>query len=339
MNRKGLDYSKMTIEERKQMVEHLYIIYPRNRDILDEFEYCRRHAKVAAEAEGMLLEGSTGMGKTTLCKYYMLNSPRKVTEDGTFVPVLFAKVEVPASPKSLVTTLLKALGDPIPDKGSVVSQTIRLKGLIADCGTELIFLDEFQHFIDRDSKKVLKTISDWLKNLMEDTKVPIILIGMPYSHAILDAEGNEQLQRRFSERISLEPFEWSNLEGRKNFRKFLQIIDEKLPLEERSNLSDTSMAFRFYLASNGVVSRVMKLVRRATVLTLELSKERVELDILSIAYDECLSANAPEMENPFDECMELSRKKYTKGKTAEIKSTNNRSRAIEVPLRASDILP
>jgi len=55
------------------------------------------------------------------------------------------------------------------------------------CKVELLILDEFQHFQDRDSLKVLKTASDWLKLLMDENGVPIVLAGLPYSHTVLDA--------------------------------------------------------------------------------------------------------------------------------------------------------
>lgn len=338
MEKSRRDYSKMTIEERQHMVENLFVIYPRIRAILKKIAYCHQHAKIAAEPDGMLLEGVAGTGKTTLGRYYSRAYPRKVTEEGTVVPILTTRVEVPASPKSLVSVLLDDLGDPISDKGSTVSQTLRLRKLMKDCGTELVILDEFQHFIDRDSKKVLKTISDWLKNLMDKTKTPVILMGMPYSHTILDAEGNEQLQRRFSARFSLEPFNWKNHEDRGDFRKFLRAVDENLPLNEWSNLSDLSMAFRFNMASDGVISKVMKVVRRAATIALELSKERLDLDVLSIAYDECLAANAPNMENPFDADVKQIKVKAPERDKSASRATNNRSKAKEKTLTASDVL-
>ncbi|MDT7541677.1 MAG: hypothetical protein QOE33_1581 [Acidobacteriota bacterium] len=298
---KRRNYSRVPAQEREMMVEQLYVVNPRIQAILGKFAYCHRHAKIAGEPEGLLLEGPAGMGKTTLCKHYMRDIPGRVVEDRTITPILMAKVEVPASPKSLVTSLLTALGDPLSDKGTTVSQTLRLKLLMDACGVELVFLDEFQHFIDRDSKKILQTISDWLKNLMDSTRRPIILVGMPYSHSILDARGNEQLQRRFSIRVNLEPYNWEDDGDRDNFRRFLRAVDEKLPLNEWSNLSDTILAFRLFLASDGVVSKVMRLIRRAAVIALDTARERLDIDMLSLAYEECLAANAPEKQNPFEE--------------------------------------
>jgi len=338
MERSRRDYSKITNDERQHMVEHLFITYPRISAILKKIAYCHQHAKIAAEPDGMLLEGVAGTGKTTLGRSYSRAYPREVTEEGTIVPILATKVEVPASPKSLVSALLDDLGDPLSDKGSTVSQTIRLRKLMKACGTELVILDEFQHFIDRDSKKVLKTISDWLKNFMDITRTPVILMGMPYSHTILDAEGNEQLQRRFSTRFSLEPFNWKNHRDREDFRKFLMAVDENLPLNEWSNLSDLSMAFRFNMASDGVISKVMKVVRRATTIALDLSKERLDLDDLSIAYEECLAANAPTKENPFDADIKQMQVKASERNKSASRATNNRSKAKEKTLNASDVL-
>jgi archaellum biogenesis ATPase FlaH len=75
--------------------------------------------------------------------------------------------------------MLDSIGDPAADKGTVSSITLRLRKFLKGCEVELIILDEFQHFDDRQSKNILKIISDWLKNLLNQSKVPIILVGMP----------------------------------------------------------------------------------------------------------------------------------------------------------------
>ena len=304
MSKKATDrknYRKMPVEDRVQMVERLYIHFPRNETALGAIKNCHSHAKLSKESEGILIQGDTGAGKTTIVKIYMQDYPRSFTEEVSVVPVLYATVPVPATCKSLVTALLTAIGDPAAERGSQISQTLRLKRYLQACRVELLILDEFQHFQDRDSLKVLKTVSDWLKVLMDETGVPIVLAGLPYSHTILDCENNEQLQRRFALRIELEAFRYKTSGEQKDFRRFLNVIDEKLPLAEKSDLADPSTALCIYEATAGVVAHVMKLVRRATVIALESNREKLTVEILSLAYEQRLAANNPGKANPFGE--------------------------------------
>lgn len=291
------DYSKMSRQERLRLAEHIYISYPRLNALLQKIEYCHQYSKLAAEPKCMLITGEAGVGKTTLFSRYQQKFPRYETKDGIFVPVLSAIIEVPATIKNLATALLTNLGDPEAERGTSVTMTLRARRLLEACGVELIIFDEFQHFIDRDSKKILMTVSDWLKNFLNETKKPMVLIGMPNSAEILDA--NKQLRRRFAMRESLEPFKWDTSEHQREFRQFLQILDKRIPLMERSYLADEWMAFRFYNASNGLVSSVMKIATRAIALALEESSEKLTLETLAQAYEDELRAANPKAVNPF----------------------------------------
>jgi DNA transposition AAA+ family ATPase len=289
----------MPTEDRMQLIKSLYIHFPRNEAALKAIHACHTHAKRSNESEGILIQGKTGAGKTTLVKLYMKDYPRRYTPEKTIGPVLYTRVPVPATCKSLVSELLTAIGDPAAEKGTQISQTLRLKRFLGACCVELLILDEFQHFQDRDSHKVLRTVSDWLKLLMDDTGVPIVLVGLPYSHTILDAPGNEQLQRRFGGRIELEAFRYNTSKERQDFRRFLKIIDDKLPLAERSDLADSSTALCIFEATNGVIGNVMKLIRHATRFALESNQEKLTMEILGLAYEQRLAANNPGKPNPF----------------------------------------
>lgn len=301
MNDKQVDYTRLSNEERCVLVERVFIVYPRLKSLLDRIEHCHTYSKYAAEPECMFIGGWSGAGKTTLQEFYARRFKRVVREEGAAtVPVLCGRVPNRATDKTLVSELLMVLGDPVHDKGTAYNQTTRLRGLMRECKVELILLDEFQHFVDKDSKRVLKTVSDWLKNLIDQTRTPIIMCGMPYADIILDEPGNEQLQRRFAVRASLDPFLWTNDETKREFRTFLKALDEKLPFLQRANLAEQTMAFRFYCATNGRVGKVMKVIRLAAELAIKRSLKTIDLEVLAEAYDERLKADQPEHQNPFD---------------------------------------
>jgi hypothetical protein len=126
---------------------------------------------------------------------------------------------------------------------------------------------------------------------------------MPYSHSILDSEGNEQLQRRFGTRIDLESFRYETSSQQNDFRKFLRVIDDKLPLAESSNISDPDTALCIFEATQGVVAHVMKLIRRASAIALEEGGKKLTQDILALAYEQRLAAHYPDKSNPFGDVL------------------------------------
>lgn len=83
------------------------------------------------------------------------------------------------------------------------------------------------------------------------------------------------------------------------FRAFLAAVDEQLPFNKRSNLSHPITAYRFYCGTNGRVSKVMVIVRKATELALDRSFEALDLNVLAEAYEERLSKTQPNRPNPF----------------------------------------
>jgi hypothetical protein len=208
---------------------------------------------------------------------------------------------------------------------------------IKECGVELIIADEFQHFIDKDSDKVLHDVSDWLKVLMDKTRKPIILIGMPNCDKILEA--NEQLKRRFTLRENLEPFGWKTTKQQEDFRELLKQIDGKLPFNERSNLADPDMSFRIYYATRGVIGYVMKLIRTAALLALRQSVRKLDAGILAKAFDKNLRKVFPRRVNPFRVTNLNDLKISPREEKCEVpRATNKRVLAKKTDPRPSELL-
>lgn len=300
MKNNSVKRSKRSPEEKILKIESIYVLSPDLKNVFESIQYCHRYSPLCREPKCMLITGRPGIGKTSLAEYYLKDYQRIEAEDRTEVPVLYLKIEVPATPKNLVSALLAEIGDPAAENGNIGSQTRRLRKYLRELKTELIILDEFQHFIDRDSSKVLKTISDWLKLMIDKSKLPVVLMGMPYSHIILDARGNEQLKRRFALRRSIDPFGWGGTtEQQRDFRSFLKLVDDELPFDKKAKLAGKTMAFRFYCATNGVIYYVMDLIRTAAISAIEQSLETIDLHLLADAYDQTLALAYPERANPF----------------------------------------
>lgn len=336
--------AEMILERKKQLANAIYITYPRFASLLEAIADCHLQGNRNREPECLFIQGETGTGKSTLMETYSKSYPRKITKEGTIVPILSGVVPAGATVKGVASKLLWNLGDPAHSRGSRDTMTIRLIQLIKDCRVELIFLDEMNHFIERDSEKLLKTVSDWLKELIIETKIPLVAFGLPTAELVLSPSTNPQLSRRFSHRRSLNPFGWQHDDG-EEFRTLLHLIETQLPLLENSRLTEKDMALRFYYASDGTIGYVMTLIRNATKLALKQNRERLELDLLAITFEDHIKNDKPGKKfNPFleDVCIKDLPSEDSlseKGTASEVKITNNRIRSggSKKP-RASDVL-
>lgn len=82
------ELAKMSVVEKLQIVNNLYVSYPRSDEILTAIEYCHRFSYCQDEPECMFFSGETGVGKTTIYKTYAIRYPRQVTRERTIVPIL-----------------------------------------------------------------------------------------------------------------------------------------------------------------------------------------------------------------------------------------------------------
>ena len=331
-------FGKLDKDERLRMIECVFIKYPRLRELYAKIDFCREFSKISAEPECILINGTKGAGKTTLIEWYAGNFPIRELPEKRIVPVLVVTVPSPATVKGLGSAMLKALGDPAADKGTVSSITLRLKDYIKDCEVELIIFDEFQHFDDRQSKKVLKTVSDWLKNLINETDVAIVLVGMPGCESVLENEGNEQLKRRFSSREHIAPFMWDTPEHIVEFRQLLKRLDDALPLLKDSHLADYRTAYLIHCATDGVINYVMKLLRWAARLAIANGVEKITESILAEAYEERLAKEFPKRPNPFSPQLASTPRSPAKRALSPSNATNKRVKRRREKKSISDVL-
>ncbi len=226
-------------------LENLRIVYPRWRTIRDEIARChrvRRLVATPAEPPCLMLVGPTGVGKSMLVGSYAQEFPPTVAvgTDGerTLRPIVQATIPTPATVKSLAVALLLAVGDPRATSGTVVTMTDRLTRYLADCRVELLILDELQHFVDRNSQRVLEDASNWLKLLLKTTRVACVLVGLQHEAELL-LRANAQLARLFGDPYALDPFTWDETrpESVAEFRRALVEIERLLPLAAPSHLA------------------------------------------------------------------------------------------------------
>jgi len=293
----GIVPSLEEIARRKEHVKRIIIEHPKYKMLAECIKEHHELSINSVQPDGLFLYGETGVGKSTLLKGYAAKYPKYVEEGITKVPILYFKVPVGATPKSVASALLFSLGDPNYDKGTGTTQTARILHFIEKCEVQMVIIDEFQHLIDRDTKGVLNRASDWVKSFSEDVRIPVILCGMPESEKIF--RHNEQLDRRFCIKEELLSFEYFSKEDQIEFRTFLNVLDKQLPFANKSNLADPFLSEKLYYATNGVPSYIKTILENATVHAVKNGQDNIDELNLFQAFNKIKISKRKGLINPF----------------------------------------
>ncbi len=277
---------------------HLALIrYPRFKELHQMIQQCQQMSALGGEPQCMSLEGVTGAGKSTLVRDYAHAFPQSYTAAGVYMPVFYMLMPSPATVKGVAAAMLEQLGDPAADRGPQWSMDSRLIRLIPECGITLVILDDFHHLIDRDTDRILETVSDWLKVLIKKTNVPFVVVGIEGKvERIL--RSNAQLSRLFAARETLEPFDWET--QRRAFAKFVEYVETAIAIPLSPLLPRDDLIRRLHYATDGVVGNLMNLLRYAALVAQQEKREVVELPTLSRAFQSRLSKHLRQKVNPFD---------------------------------------
>ncbi|WP_370307316.1 AAA family ATPase [Sinimarinibacterium flocculans] len=282
---------------------------------------------------GVMIHGESRSGKTKLLELF-----RTRFENVTFLSLTGA-----ATVDSVVSDLLRAVGDPLCTSGTIANKTERLESLIAQRGTRMIQIDEAHHVIMNRSPRVVGTIASWLKSLMNDRidcapkNFALVLSGVG---EVTDLLRDEQLRNRFYAPIELQLFTGSDEVDVRGMRVLLASICKQLTIARNANLSTTEMALRFRMATTGRIGIVVDLVAYAGSSAIRDGRDVLTASDLGEAYDVLVGSSSGDV-NPFrTDVITLMRDSRTGGLPAPTSSRrmNRRIRAAKKETKIGDVL-
>ena len=241
----------------------------------------------AVEPLGIAVVGESRSGKSRVIDNLMLNHSQERTEEGLRVPIL--KVTTPAKPtvKGFVDEMLYAIGDRIKiGRETEITKTERLKLLLKQASTTLLVIEEFQHFYDRGSHKVQHHLSDFLKNLLEETKIFLVVVGLPTSINVINQ--NEQLSGRMLGPIKMQRYNWSNKDSQHEFVRILKGFESGLRDFKLPAIGNENIAFRFFCASGGLIGYVVKILKQAVWDAIEDDRTEITMRHLEEAFSKAI---------------------------------------------------
>lgn len=267
-------------------IENLLIPHQPFQYGIERLEWALAEGGIAAEPVCVPVIGESRTGKSRLLEHIAGQFPVKRSNDGLHIPILCARVPATPTVKGMAEILLRRIGDPLFHRGTEQEKSARLERLLQECSTQMIGLDEFNHFVDKSTARVQLAVSDWLKTLADNTGVSLALFGLPYSQAVIDQ--NEQLQGRCTRAVVLPRFDWSNNLSQQEFLKILRCLDRYLKGWSLPDVKRKTMAFRLYCASGGLIGYVIRILRFAMDEAHNRGDTHVHMDDLARGYSNAI---------------------------------------------------
>ncbi len=209
-----------------------------------------------------IIMGRSGAGKTTLSeqlqKHYFLESQEILTPEGPVLTTRTLYFEVPPLPtiKQLVETMLAGLGIENP-RGSTSRLTALLVKRLRRMRVEVVFLDEIQRLCKPRAKEVRTATLEWLVDLTNNLKKPIILIGTQNCSDI--TKSLESFANRFPYVIELSLMEYDPSPA-SVFHRFMETLDGVVhglkPMKSNAHLHDAKIAASMYVATRGNLKQI-----------------------------------------------------------------------------------
>ena len=281
------------MEEDTFIIEHQYFLGAKK-----ELLKCLNSFGKTAVPRCFSILGPSGSGKSTVIEDFALDFPEFDNGSGITRPVLV--VETPSNPtlKAMASAVLQALGDPLYSRGTEVQMTDKIIIQLKAQGVRLIIIDEMQNLIDRDSLVLNLKTADWLKGLINRARVPTVIVGLEQTAQLFLA--NEQLRRRFRSAYHMESFDWHDPQKCELLLSFLKSLQDQVQFEDGLIIYKPAMAYRFFCATNGLVSYIVDIVREAKELASESHLPVITIKHLADAYVNVVCGNNGLMGvNPF----------------------------------------
>lgn len=197
--------------------------------------------------------GPSRVGKSMLINMLSRQHPEQRVDGKKSIPVLIVSVPAGTSPSMLPSSVLTALGVPLPQRSSntgLMSQ--RLLSQLHLASTKVIIFEEASHIVEPGARVPPRGAADWFKELSDKGKITILMFGVPRLERLFAS--NEQLRTRASARREFRPYDARNPE---EFRDFAICVNTYAQLFQRHGypiqISIDSLVQNCYLLSGGLI--------------------------------------------------------------------------------------
>ncbi|HWT52577.1 MAG TPA: TniB family NTP-binding protein [Caulobacter sp.] len=264
----------------------IYIEYPPHIALQGVCDFLVRSSSIAdgRPQHGVRVLSPSGSGKTTTALKIKALIEAGLAEDNDVRPVVYVVLDRQATSRKLFAAILSALGDGFHGKGTEDLLRERAYKLLRHFKTQLLIIDEVQHLSSRGAGG---DVTDSLKRLLDDGVVPVVFMGTEAAQPMFN--GNLQLSARLLPPADIKKLSAAVAEDRSLLAGFVFELDRAIVgrglMSEPGGWHDEWVIGCLHEVCDGVVGRIVRLVRIALEIALRRGASRVEPYDLMLATE------------------------------------------------------
>lgn len=191
-----------------QLFSRIIIPHAEFQSAIDYIENAIQLGNNAGIFAGVRITAPSGSGKSLLLQH-ISESLKRGHNSESHIPVIAASLKEGPTVSQIQNELLRNFNYGLSTSKGANNNEVNtiLVTAIEQHDVQLIALDEFQHIFQYTSEKYASTVIDWLKRLMNMTRVPVALSGTELMERL--ATVDPQLTTRIPTVLRLSPFKLS----------------------------------------------------------------------------------------------------------------------------------
>jgi Bacterial TniB protein len=261
------------------IVGRIYVRHPAFERVVDAMSRIFQLAPEVDIAQGAILTGPSGVGKSAAFKYFQQTLPAS----SLFAPGEGAiGIRCPRQPRTgmFVASILNSYRYPIGSGSS--ERMYQRRGLVFDAikqkGTRLIFVDEAQGLLGRRRSKLDDTeASEFFRELMDECQIGLILSGTAALKEL--ATVDPALTSRVTTREVLDVFD-----ANKEWLGLIRAFVRQCTVFDLTFLAQPEIAKLLHLATEGNLRDFKRLVAEAVLIAFDQQKSQLDRSLLAQAF-------------------------------------------------------
>ncbi|MGR9470605.1 TniB family NTP-binding protein [Rhizobium leguminosarum] len=290
----------------------------------DRLRYTRRKILAgkafAAECRGASLFADYQSGKSSIIRIYIeqnvvdycyeiglfpRDTPRE-TVARSQRKVIYISVSGTSTLMSFLEDILRAYGDPFPERGTLGNKKDRVLNYIREYETELLIFDEMNHLrieakathVRIEATRVHNTLKDFLLG-----GCPVVFVGTLDAERKVFSDKQISARCRGKNRLFLGPLKWEHPDHRKCFQDYCGLVGLELHkhgfFSKRSNFIAKDTLACLFIAAGGYLGHASNIIAIASEFAHDEGAECVKWEHLSDACEEYTVGEGLADYNPF----------------------------------------